>query len=57
MHNMSNQFYSYLANRISNYFRDNQVMPGAKYNIQFENQDEVRNLYKKLEENERRIDF
>ena len=48
---MSNQFYSYLSSKIINFFRQNPIIPGSKYNIQFEKEDQVRNLYEKLQDN------
>lgn len=48
---MSNQFYSYLSNKIINFFRQNPLIPGSKYNIQFETEEQVRNLYEKLQDN------
>ena len=48
---MSDQFYSYLAEKIINFFRINPLISGSKYNIQFEKEDEVRNLYEKLKDN------
>ena len=51
MRSMSNQFYSYLSSKIINFFRQNPLIPGSKYNIQFEKEDQVRNLYEKLQDN------
>ena len=48
---MSNQFYSYLSNRIINFFQQNPLTSGSKYNIQFETEEQVRNLYEKLKDN------
>lgn len=48
---MSDQFYSYLAERIINFFIVNPLSPGSKYNIQFEKEEEVRELYEKLKDN------
>ena len=48
---MSDQFYSYLAEKIIEFFRINPLTPGSKYNIQFEKEEEVRELYEKLKEN------
>ena len=48
---MSNQFYSYLSNRIINFFKQNPLTPGSKYNIQFETEEQVRQLYEKLKDN------
>ena len=48
---MSDQFYSYLAEKIIEFFRANPLTLGSKYNIQFEKEEEVRNLYEKLKDN------
>lgn len=48
---MLDQFYSYLSERILEFFKDNPLQSGAKYNIQFENEEEVRGLYDVLKEN------
>ena len=48
---MSDQFYSYLAEKIISFFRINPLTPGSKYNIQFEKEKEVRELYEKLKDN------
>lgn len=48
---MSNQFYSYLSNRIISFFQQNPLTSGSKYNIQFETEEQVRNLYEKLKDN------
>ena len=48
---MSDQFYSYLAEKIIDFFRINPLTPGSKYNIQFEKEEEVRELYEKLKDN------
>ena len=52
MRNMSNQFYSYLSSKIINFFTKNPLIPGSKYNIQFEKEEQVRELYEKLKEND-----
>ena len=49
---MSNQFYSYLSSKIINFFTKNPLIPGSKYNIQFEKEEQVRELYEKLKEND-----
>ena len=51
MHNMSDQFYSYLSNKIIEFFKINPLSIGSKYNIQFEKEEEVRELYEKLKDN------
>lgn len=54
---MSDQFYSYLAEKIIDFFRINPLTPGSKYNIQFEKQEEVRELYEKLKDNTYYMDY
>lgn len=48
---MSDQFYSYLSNKIIEFFKINPLSIGSKYNIQFEKEEEVRELYEKLKDN------
>lgn len=48
---MSNQFYSYLSSKIISFFKDNPLKPGSKYNIQFEKEEQVRDLFEELKEN------
>ncbi|EOU1471094.1 DNA phosphorothioation-dependent restriction protein DptH [Clostridium perfringens] len=48
---MLDQFYSYLSERILEFFKDNPLNSGAKYNIQFETEEQVRNLFNVLKEN------
>lgn len=48
---MSDQFYSYLSNEILEFFKNNPPTSGAKYNIQFESEDQVKELYYKLKGN------
>lgn len=48
---MLDQFYSYLSNKIIEFFRENPLTSGAKYNIQFETDEQVQNLYEKLKDN------
>ncbi|WP_283676946.1 DNA phosphorothioation-dependent restriction protein DptH [Clostridium perfringens] len=48
---MLDQFYSYLSDRIIEFFRDNPLSSGEKYNIQFETEEQVRELYNALKEN------
>lgn len=47
---MSDQFYSYLSNKIINFFILNPLKPGSKYNIQFEKEEQVRALFEELKE-------
>jgi DNA phosphorothioation-dependent restriction protein DptH len=49
---MSDQFYSFLSERIVEFFRFNPLTSGAKYNIQFEKEEEVRALYEELKNND-----
>lgn len=49
---MSDQFYSYLSDKIIDFFKLNPLSVGAKYNIQFEKQEEVRALYEELKKND-----
>lgn len=48
---MLDQFYSYLSNKIIEFFNMNPLSPGAKYNIQFEKQEQVKALYEELKNN------
>ena len=48
---MLDQFYSYLSEIIINFFKDNSLNSGAKYNIQFETEEQVKSLYENLKEN------
>ncbi len=48
---MSNQFYSYLSEKIIEFFTVNPLSKGAKYNIQFENEEQVKELYENLKHN------
>ena len=48
MRNMLDQFYSYLSEKIVDFFNDNPLSSGAKFNIQFETEEEVRELYNTL---------
>jgi len=48
---MSDQFYSYLTEKIITYFRNNPLRPGDKFYIQFENDTQVGELYSELKEN------
>lgn len=49
---MLDQFYSYLSNSIINFFSKNLLLPGAKYNIQFETEEQVKSLYGVLKDNQ-----
>ena len=48
---MLDQFYSYLSDKIIDFFRANPLKAGAKYNIQFEKEEQVKNLYEALNNN------
>lgn len=48
---MSDQFYNYLSEKIIDFFKDNPLSSGAKYNIQFEKKEEVEALYEGLKNN------
>ena len=48
---MSDQFYSYLSDKIIEFFNMNPLSIGAKYNIQFEKQEQVLALYDELKKN------
>lgn len=54
---MSDQFYSYLSEKIVNFFIANSLESGSKYNIQFEKESEVRELYESLKHNDRYKEF
>lgn len=49
---MSDQFYSYLSEKIIDFFKINPLMKGSKYNIQFEKQEQVRSLFEELKKND-----
>lgn len=48
---MLNQFYNYLSGKIIDFFQTNSISSGAKYNIQFEREEQVRQLYEELKNN------
>ncbi|MFR3912356.1 MAG: hypothetical protein ACLTYB_14670 [Clostridium paraputrificum] len=48
---MSDQFYSYLSEKTNDFFRMNPLIPGSKYNIQFETEDQARALYESARNN------
>ncbi|WP_270474716.1 DNA phosphorothioation-dependent restriction protein DptH [Clostridium cochlearium] len=48
---MLDQFYSYLASKIIEFFNKNPLISGDKYNIQFEKQEQVKALYNELKNN------
>lgn len=45
---MLEEFYSYLANKVVNYFNSIEVKNGDRFDIQFESEDEVRALYEQI---------
>lgn len=48
---MSNRIYSYLSDKIISYFKNTNPLPGDKFYVQFETDDQVRNLYDELSRN------
>ncbi|MBE6048929.1 MAG: DNA phosphorothioation-dependent restriction protein DptH [Clostridium sp.] len=48
---MLDQFYSYLSDKIIEFFKNNPLKSGAKYNIQFEKEEQVKKLYDALRNN------
>lgn len=48
MHNMSKEFYNYLAKKVIHYFSTVGVKNGDRFDIQFEREDEVRALYEQI---------
>ena len=48
---MLDQFYNYLSEKIIEFFKNNPLTSGAKYNVQFETEDQVKALYETLEDN------
>ncbi|GKU30436.1 DNA phosphorothioation-dependent restriction protein DptH [Clostridium folliculivorans] len=48
---MSDQFYSYLSDKVIQFFNINPLTSGAKYNIQFEKREQVEALYEELKNN------
>ncbi|HDR7537283.1 DNA phosphorothioation-dependent restriction protein DptH [Bacillus toyonensis] len=47
---MSNTFYEYISNQIIEYFQGKPINPGDKFNVQFENLNDVEQLISELEE-------
>lgn len=45
---MSDRFYSYLSDKIVEFFNANPLTPGTKYNVQFEKEDQVKALYEEI---------
>ena len=54
---MSDQFYNYLSEKIIDFFKNNPLKSGAKYNIQFEKEEQVKALYDALKNNSLCKDF
>ena len=50
MLNMSDQFYSYLSNKLFNYFENNKLKKGDKFYIQFDEKDEILDFYESIKE-------
>ena len=48
---MLNIFYSYISEKIITFFKTNELNSGDKYYIQFETEEQVKNLYKELKKN------
>lgn len=48
---MSNPFYKYLSEKIIKYFQVNAPQAGDKFFVQFETEDQVKNLYSELGQN------
>ncbi len=57
MHNMLDQFYSYLAKNIVKYFEYRKVKSGDKFNIQFEKEEEVKSMYNALKKESNSKEF
>ncbi|GAB6252002.1 hypothetical protein BCSAG_33200 [Bacillus cereus] len=54
MLNMLNTFYEYMSNQIIKYFQEKPIKSGDKFNVQFENLSDVKELILALEESGRR---
>jgi DNA phosphorothioation-dependent restriction protein DptH len=52
MHNMSNRFYRIIIERLMYYFFDTGIQAGDKYYIEFENKEQIENLYNFFRERE-----
>ena len=57
MHSMSEQIYNYLTRKVIQYFKDNFIKAGDKFYIQFEKEEEVKELYDCLSKSELAEDF
>ena len=50
MLNMSNQFYNYLTSKLFDYFKDNGIVAGDKFYIQFDEDSQIINFYNSIKE-------
>lgn len=50
MQNMSDQFYNYLSDKIFDYFSKNNLEKGERYFIQFDEEDQIKELYNSIKE-------
>ena len=48
---MSNQFYDYLSKKLMYFFEENELNPGDRFFINFDNEDQVVNFYNSLKKN------
>lgn len=49
MHNMSNQFYNYLAKQLIRYWKNNNIQVGNRFFLQFDDKQEVENIVNALQ--------
>ena len=47
---MSDQFYNYLTNKLFDYFKDNKLVAGDKFYIQFDEESQIINFYNSIKE-------
>lgn len=57
MHNMSKQFYNYLARSLHDFFVSRNIQQGDRFHIQFEKVEQVKNLYQSFREVDGSEDF
>ena len=50
MQNMSDQFYNYLSDKIFDYFSKNNLVKGQRYSIQFDEENQILELYKSIKD-------
>ena len=50
MHNMSDQFYEYLSEKLLEYFSKNNPIKGDRFYINFDDENQVKSLYYSLKE-------